>query len=366
MLSSLALLLLPGCAGETTQAWWLQGAGFGWELFNHRVSHLEWAVDESGPTAAIIGGTSTTGVAASLPESCDPDTCEELPFSDTSLVDLRWVHATSERVVFARGSVELVATADGAEGTVTVTLPRKAKGDAVALLGGLAVDSAWPLSGGDACYDPAFGWHPTRIAVALGQATLADDRLSVAVPVSARFAAGESLEEIRQCIDEVNDQAQVPVRLDVVVAVTRDAVEQVEVTHGLSYSYGDGPANPDEQPDPDLSQRPLSTSIDSPVVGWSALDWTFYATDPDGRGAYLRTLSFDADPAPEGGGAAYASGHATNYSPITQLSGFEYSFAGTVTAIEMEEGSAEGGLSTGELPAELEDDGSVVVHALSW
>ncbi|MCK6503689.1 hypothetical protein L6R53_09870 [Myxococcota bacterium] len=361
----LALLLLPGCGREATEALWIQGAGFGWDLFNHRVSHAEWTVDEDGARAAIIGGTSTTGVSPELDAACDPDTCDELPFLDESLVELRWVHATSEDVVFARGSVELVADADGAEGSLQVALPRKARGEAVAVLAGLSFDSNHPLSGGDACYNPAYGWHPTRMAVSLGAAALSDDRLAVTVPVHATFAAGESLEEIRQCVDAVNDQAQVPVRLDVVVAVTRGAFEQLPVSHGLTYSYGDGPATPDEQPDPDLADRTLSTTLASPVLGWSALDWTFYASDPDGRGAYLRTLSFDADAAPDAG-APYASGHATNYSPITQLSGFEYSFSGTVTAIELESGSAEGGLATGTLPAELDADGAAVVHTLDW
>lgn len=365
MLPLLPLLLLPACSRESTDAIWLQGASFGWDLFNHRVSHLEWTVDEDAAQAAIIGGTSTTGVSPELDAACDPDTCEELPFRDESLVELRWVHATSEDVVFARGSVELVANADGADGSLTVALPRKARGEAVAVLAGLSFDSNHPLSGGDACYNPAYGWHPTTMAAELGQASLSEDRMSVTVPVRATFAAGESLEEIRQCIDAVNDQAQVPVRLDVVVAVTRGATEQVQVSHGLTYSYGAGPATPDEQPDPDLAERPLSTSISSPVVGWSALSWTFFDSDPDGRGAYLRTLSFDAELEPESG-APYASGHATSYSPITQLSGFEYAFTGTVTAIEMDSGSAEGGLATGTLPAELDDDGVAVVHTLDW
>ena len=38
---------------------------------------------------------------------------------------------------------------------------------------------------------------------------LAEDGLSVGVPVTAAFEAGESLEDIRACIDLVNDQAQV-------------------------------------------------------------------------------------------------------------------------------------------------------------
>lgn len=359
----LAGLLLTGCSQDATDAYWLQGAGYRWNLFNHRVSHIEWGVDADGPTAAVIGGTSTTGVVPELADTCDPDTCDELPFLDESQVDLRWVHATSDKVVFARGSVTVVADSAGGQETLTVALPRKAKGDPVAIIGGLSMDTVYPLSGGEACYNPAYGWHPRQMMVSTGGAVLSDDSMSVDVTVSALFEAGNSLEDIRQCIDEVADQAQVPVVVDVVVAVSRYGIEQIEVAHELSYEYGDGPARPAEQPDPDLASRGLDVSGDSPVVGWSGLHWSFYGADPDGRGAYLRTLSFDAD-AGSGDAAGYASGHATNYSPITQLSGFDYAFSGTVTAIEMPDGSAEGGLAEAVIPAELEDDGTVVVFDL--
>lgn len=362
MLSPLfALLLLTGCSHDPTQAWWLQGAGYGWELFNHRVAHIQWGVDQGGPTAAFIGGTSTTGVSPQLDDTCDPDTCNELPFLDNANVDLRWLHATSSRVVFAQGSVHLVADAAGVQDTLTVELARKAKGQALALIGGLSIDSDYPLSGGTACYNPAYGWHPTRIQIALQDATLSEDGRSVSVTASAAFQAGLSLEEMRKCIDEVADQAQVPVDLDVVVAVSPDGVQQVEISDGMSYDYGDGPSTPAEQPDPDLADRPLSMSLASPVVGWSALDWRFLQNQTDGRGAYLRTLSFDAD-----ADAGYATGHATNYSPITQLTGFDYQFTGTVTGLELDGGTSEGNLSQTTIPAELADDGSVVVFDLDW
>ncbi|NOY24434.1 MAG: hypothetical protein GXP62_01040 [Oligoflexia bacterium] len=360
MLSPFLLAVLPliGCSHDPTQAWWLQGAGYGWELFNHRVAHIEWGVDQNGPTAAFIGGTSTTGVAPQLDDTCDPDTCNELPFLDNANVDLRWLHATSSRVVFARGSVRLVADAAGVQDTLTVALPRKAR---VALIGGLTIDTSYALSGGDACYNPAYGWHPTRIQIALGDATLSDDGRSVSVTASATFQAGLSLEEMRECIDEVADQAQVPVDLDVVVAVSPDGVQQVDLSDSMTYDYGDGPATPAEQPDPDLADRPLRLSLASPVVGWSALDWRFLQTETDGRGAYLRTLSFDAD-----ADAGYASGHATNYSPITQLTGFDYQFTGTVTALDLDGGTIQGNLSQATIPAQLADDGSVVVFDLDW
>jgi len=356
----LAALLLAGCAKESTDAYWLQGAAFSWEHFNHRVTHLEWAVDDQAPVAAIIGGTSTTGVSASLPDTCDPDTCGELPFTDSSDVALSWVSATSQRVVFARGSIDLVADAGGVSGTLTVPLPRKAKGVPVALIAGLALDTGYALSGGDACYNPAYGWHPQHIAAVLDTPTLADDRLSVEVPVQVTFQAGNSLEEMRQCIDDVNEQAQVPFRIDVVVAVTPDATQSAAVQDSDTYSYGDGPANPDPQPELAVSPS-LGLDLASPVVGWSALDWRFHVDDPDDRGAYLRSLSFVADP-----DIGVASGQATNYSPLTQLTDFDYAFDGVVVGLDMSGGSAEGGTSTGTLPADLDDQGLAVVHSLDW
>ena len=46
---------------------------------------------------------------------------------------------------------------------------------------------------------------------------------------------------------------------------------------------------------------------------------------PDHRGAYLRSLAFGID-----GDGGSASGSATNRSPGTQLTGFSYTFDGTV------------------------------------
>lgn len=357
MIPLLALTLLTGCSKEQTDAYWIQGAGYGWDLFNHRVSHLHWDVDADGRRAAIIGGTSTTGVPADLPDECESSSCQELPFLDDSEVQLRWVHASSKRTVFARGSAELLADAGGVSTSVSVPLPRKAKGDPVAFIAGLTFDTDAPLSGGDACYDPSFGWHPRQIALTLGTPTLDDGRESVTVPVTATFAAGESFEDIRQCIDAVNDQAQVAVDVQIVVAVTRDGYEHHDVSHGMTYTLGDGaPGAPDEQPPPDMGDRPLAVGVANPVLGWSSLDFSFYGSESDGHGAYIRTLSWDAD-ADEG----WASGHATNYSPVTQLDGFEYDFTGTVVALEMADGQADGDTSTAVIPAELDDDGVPVI-----
>ena len=358
----LTALWLAGCTQASSEAYWLQGADYAWVGFNHRVAHIEWGVDSDSPSAAVIGGTSTTGQQAELDKTCDPGTCFELPFIDASDVDVRWVHASSRRMVFARGSAELVATADGASDMLTVDLPYQAsKYPAVALMAGVALDTDYPLAGGAACYHPAYGWHPQHIMAKLGAATLSDDRRSVRVPIEVAFQAGNSLEQLRTCIDEVNDQAQVPFRVDVVVAVTPDPIDTYDVSDAATYSYGNGPAAPDPQPDPDLGQRPLVLSLADPVVGWSSLDWRFHVGDPDDRGAYLRSLVFDADP-----DAGYATGHATNYSPITQLTGFDYTFAGTVVGLEDTDGLVETGTSSDTLPADLDADGTAVVHPLAW
>ncbi len=342
-----------------TSAAWIQGASYGWELFNHRVSHIEWGLGDAGAEVAFIGGTSTTGVSPDLPKGCDPDTCDELPFLDDADVTLRWVQATSSAVAFSTATASLLVGADGGETSVEVALPTGTTGDSFAMLRRLSLDADQPLSGGDACYTPSYGWHPRHISVALGTPVAGDG--SVTVPVSASFDAGESLEDIRQCIDAVNDQAQVAFHVELVVVTTAAPWASQDVSHSLSYTYGDGPANPDEQPDPDLSKRPLSLDLTDPLVGWSRLDWRFMVDDPDGRGAYIRSLSFDAD-ADQG----YASGHATNYSPITQLTGFDYAFEGTVVGFELPEGSADHGTAAGTVPAELDAEGNAVVQALGW
>jgi len=352
-----SLSLVAGCT-EPSEAIWLEGAGFAWVAFNHRLSYVEIGVDDDVVRAGVIGGTSTTNEEPELPDGCDPDTCAELPLWDDALIGARLVHVSSSTATLARGRGSLIAGAAGGETTVTVELPGKGKGTVTAVIAGLTLDADTPLSGGEACYTPRYGWHPRRIAVVLGDPVLAGDGRSVDVPVSAWFEAGESLEEMRECLDAVNDQAQLAVAVDLVVIVGADEAESIEVAHGLSYPYGDGPMNPDEQPPPDPAERPLGTSLQDPVLGWSALDFRFHDPDPDDRGAYLRSWTFDARLAGD-----VASGHATNYSPVSQLSGFEYTFAGTVEALVID-GDVARGLVRERLIVELDDDARPVVVEL--
>jgi hypothetical protein len=95
-----------------------------------------------------------------------------------------------------------------------------------------------------------------------------------------------------------------------------------------------------------------------PLLGWSQFDFRFHVDDPDDRGAYLRTVSVDADLA-----TTTASGHATNYSPGSQLSGFDYAFSGTVRGMEVD-GEVERGLVVETVPVDLREDGTPEIHQL--
>ena len=72
--------------------------------------------------------------------------------------------------------------------------------------------------------------------------------------------------------------------------------------------------------------------------------------DEDQRGAYLRSLAFDID---IDAGAVY--GHATNYSPGSQLSGFDYTFNGEIVSVPVR-GTFESGLLELQLEAAVDDN----------
>jgi hypothetical protein len=353
----LFLVGLWGCGGPEVEATVVEGFGYEWDLFNHRVSHLGLIVAADSADIAVVGGTSTTGVVPELPGGCDPETCQEFPFTDDAIVHLAWARVVTRRAVFGTAPGTLVASAAGGSTDVTVPLPSKGSGDVVAILNGFTIDTDQPLSGGESCYDPAFGWHPRRVAIALGEAVLADDGLSVTVGIDAFFEAGNSLESERVCVDAVANQAAVAMTVQVLVAVGGDS-ESYEVAHAMTYAYGDGPNDPAPQDPPDLTQRGIDVGLEGALTGWSALDWRFHVDDPDDRGAYPRSLSFEADPV-EG----WASGHATNYSPITQLSGFDYAFAGT--AVSLSVGEVTRGAVDATIPVALDAEGIPVATSVS-
>ena len=354
-----------GCGGPEVEFGTVEGFSYGWDLFNHRVSHLEWGVvpgEEPGSAEAaigIVGGTSTTGFSEPVGEECG-DGCEEFPFRDDSLVKLDYAAIHTRKATVGTAEITLEVGADGGEGRLLVPLGSRGKGEAVAVITKLVVDTDHALAdGSEGCYDPEKGWHPRRIAVALGDAALDGTGEFVEVDVSAAFAAGNSLEDERQCVDAVNHLAVASVTVGVTAIAGEVDASVQEVAHGLAYTYGNGPTNPDPQPDPDLADRPLDLRAEDRVFGWSALDWSFHVDDPAERGAYLRTLSFDADVE-----TASASGHATNYSPITQLSGFDYEFSGTVRAIGVKGDIARRTVEE-TLPTEIGDDGEPVVSTFS-
>jgi hypothetical protein len=320
----------------------MEGLGFGWAYFNHRLSVLDLGVDDAGAFGAVVGGTSTTGAVPSLPAGCDPDACEEFPFLDESDA---WV----DRVVLAtraRAATGTVAWATGAAevpATVRISLPGARS--PVALLTGLRFDTSGPALD---CYDPGFGWHPRRIMLRIDAVAVDGD--DVEVDLAASFEPGPSEEAVRACIDAVVGDAVVSVRADVLVvdasADTQDVVAEA------AYAFDGDSLDPDPQPDPD----PQAVSFDEhALLGWTRLDWRFH--EGGTRGAYLRTLSASASP-----DAAVAT--ATNFSPGTQLSDFDFRFEGSVAALDLD-GEVARQRWEGRLPAELDPDGHAVLHRLT-
>lgn len=353
-------LLAAGCFGEDVEISWLRDLGFGWTGFNHRVSYLHFEVADDGLDMAVIGGASSTSYVPELPSGCDEETCSELPFIDTSSVTIGWGRTTTN---LATGSTTatVVATPAGGETTVEIPLVGRGKGQAAVLLQALTVDTDYELSGGDDCYVPMLGWHPRRLAVSLEDPELSDDRRSVTVGLRAIFEAGYSFEEYRACQDEVVDRARVPITVQVLAVATPNGLEHHDLAHQQYYEFSGNQFDPEEQPDPDLAERPLALSWDDAIAGWSAIDFHLHEDDPDLRGAYLRSLSVGLNV-----DQGWASGHATNYSPGTQLSDFSYRFEGEVTALEADSPVEWGQASFDEIEAELDDDARPVIQHEGW
>jgi hypothetical protein len=344
------LALLVAC-GPSEDVAFLESYQYRWNLFNHRVGYVEVALDEAGASVAVIGGTSTTGVVPPLPDECDQDTCMEFPFLDPSQVSVGVARVTTRRTI-AREGLGLVVGASGIQELVTFDLPRTDRADAVAVITGISIDSDAPFTDGSSgCYDPANGWLPTRLRIDVGAAEREPGGQEVSVPLSARFAAGDTLESERECLDEVNEVAAVAMRVELLLVVGAETETQ---DLAYSQSWPTYEPDPEEQPDPTAAERPLEIDPEGRVFGWTSLDWTFHATDPDGRGAYLRSLAFVIDPE-----AGLASGHATNYSPGTQLSGFDYAFEGSIVGLSLGDPVRE--VLTGELPADLDEAGEPIV-----
>lgn len=349
----IALSLLFACGGDPATLTTMEGFGFGWQRFNHRLSYAEFDLTEAA-NIGIVGGTSTTGEQVDVGDSCDPDTCQEFPFADTADVRLDWAKVTSSDWQTGSAETELVAGATGASVTLEIPVEGLKGSEAVAVIQGFSVDTDHLVADGlEHCYNPRLGWHPRRLAVSLGDVTLGED--SASVEVFAAFEAGNSLEEERVCVDAIRDQALAMFHVRVAV-IAGDNVVGSSQDLGFSqvYAAGDVPFDPDPQPEP--GGRPLTLDGASQAFGFSSFDWAFHTDDVDHRGAYLRTLEARADTA-----AGVATGHATNYSPATQLSGFDYTFAGKIVGIS---GEIERGSVTGALPAAIDVNLDAVVTAL--
>lgn len=349
----LSICLSAGC-GNSESVSWLEGSSYRWDLLNHRVSHLHFAATDSGPTTMVVGGTSTTALGTELDPSCDSDTCSEFPLNDEAHVTMDVVTLQTKRERVGRGSGDLVVGAEGGSVEVTVDFASRAKGDAVAVLSGFTLDTNEALSGGEACYQPRNGWLPRRMQIALGDPVLSDDGRSATVEVQASFEAGLTFETERQCLDAVIDQAQVSLQVGVVVLAGVSA-ESHSVEQAVTYPYGEG-NDPLEQPDPDPEERSFDVG-EADAMGWKSLDYRFHQEPGDERGGYIRTLSFLATP--EG----FVSGHSNNYSPPTQLSGFDYAFSGEALAIELSGEVSRESLSE-LIEIELDDEGTPIPQSL--
>ncbi len=327
MISFLALSLLVGCSSPESSGTWMESSSYGWDFFNHRLSHLQLGVDDSEAVISVIGGTSTTNVFTPLDDGCEPESCDEFPAFDNAIVEVGWASTTSDKAVFGAESVAFDIDRAGGTASVTVPLEEKGKGTPTAIIRGYTFDTQRPLSGGIACYRPENGWHPRRIAIELGEPALSDDGRSVTLDVTGLFEAGPTEDPERACIDEVYEQAVIGLEVDVFVVVTKEASETLPVAHELAYAFSGDRFEPGEQPPPDFSERALGTGLVDPLVGWSAFDFSF--NQERSRGAYLRTFELRADPEDDVG-----SGHATNFSPGTQLAAFDYAFTGRIEAVE--------------------------------
>lgn len=342
------LLLLAACApGEAS---WLDGFGFRWENLNHRVSHVGYGLEEDAAVVAIVGGTSTTGVAPDLADTCDPEGCEEFPLVDDAEVALSWTAVSARGLRAGHGSVGLTVGSDETVGEVVV--PMRAGGEAVAFLRGWSIDTDVPHAGEPGCYDPAYGWLPRRLAVALGEPVV--ERDAVRVPVTARFVAGNTLEDERRCLDAVSGFARVALEVDVQVLAGDLAADRITVEGGEAWASGcptEGElcTSPDPQPVPD----PEDLGAPASAVAWTGFDLQFHVDHPQDRGAYLRELTLTAD-AELGEALVYAS----NSSP-TQLSGFDYTFEASLVALDLPGTVTRGGV-TGVVEAALDDAGTPV------
>jgi len=337
-----------GDTGQSTvsEAVWLETFDYEWDLFNHRVSYL-YVEAADPPRVAVVGGTSTTQQRTELDKSCDPDACKEFPARDDAIVTVGWGAAATTDAAFATASASAVVPTEGV--TVTVTAPDPgASGEVSAVLAGFSLDTDYALTGGIACYQPGNGWHPRRLALAL--ATPRREAGELVVDLTLHFVAGNTDDPDRVCVDEVNEQSQVPMTAEVLFVVGAAATE-VPVEQAVSYPWNGDQFNPEEQPPP----ADLDHGLPEGLRGWSKLDWSFNDDKPGERGAYLRNLVARIE-------GDQANAYASNYSPITQLHDFSFAFSGTVVGVPM--GGVTHASRDGVLPTGLDDEERPVIYTL--
>jgi hypothetical protein len=324
----MVLLLLAGCPspGEEVEVTYLNGFHFEWDLFNHRLSHMTVVPDGDEVALAVVGGASTTSRLPDLAEGCERATCAEFPFSDDVDVEASWTRVRTTRPA-GSATAEVLASSSGETAQVTVDLSEGDAGEVFALIAGLSIDTDHPHDGVPGCYLPSLGWHPKAIEVEVTDVEVnpAGDRADVTV--SARFVAGNSMEDERECIDAVNEGARVPFAVSVVVLSAEEGVKQHTFERSEAWELGE-PLAPTEQ----IPGQPEDVGIPEAhnVVGWRSLKWAYNLDDTDERGAYIRSLGFHAD------STGSSTGYATNYSPGTQLTGFSYAFEGVVSSGQVE------------------------------
>ena len=358
---SLTCVLLAACGGGASDvaeaghdAAWMSGFSYTWQFFNHRISFLDVRVSEEGVSAGVIGGTSTSGLNPTLPSGCEESGCDELPFADFADLTLDWGRVTGADASFAATTVSLTADADGEQAEARAELVGASDAAPVsAIVRGLRIDTDHPIDGEQSCYLPRNGWLPTHMAIELGEVSVDGDELSVTVDAS--FRAGKTLEDMRGCIDDVTERARVAVEVDVLFIAGGGAASEALIVGQASYPHYDESGTEEaEQPLPAAEEPGLGLA--EPLTGWRSMSWSFHSEDAQDRGAYLRSVVLQGDP-------DAALGAATNYSPPTQLSGFDYQFEGTLVGHEVG-GVMETGQIVQTLDVLTEADGTAISQEL--
>ncbi len=332
----------PEVSRPVASASWLQGFGYRWSDFNHRLSLLHLRPVDDVLEVAVVGGASTTGVQF----GCVDDSCRELPWTDQSSVWAAVQTAQSRSLRFAHTTVRAEVGASGDTRTVNVFMGGAVDGDAVAFISGLRIDTgAVAAAASDQCYDSRHGWLPRSLSVSAVVSAIHDT--TVDVDVALLFEAGESGEPIRACMDAVAAQAVVAMELDIAIAAGVQDVQTQGVESAVSYGCDGCPLDPPAQPPP----ASTTIAIEGDLLGWQSLEFLVRGSDAFPRGAYLTSMDVNADVS-----AGTAVGHVTNLSPGTQQSGLDAQFRGVIVTASADDRTVYTRRYTEQaLPAEIDE-----------